>query len=120
DLRFPVWSRNVEGYDLLLYLANWPEPRRLHWQHLLTARAIENQSYVAGVNRIGTDGKGLIYAGDSSLVDFSGETLFRASGSEAVHTAILSMENLQEYRKNYQFLADKENFKIILHEKFLN
>jgi predicted amidohydrolase len=112
DLRFPVWSRNTEGYDLLLYLANWPEPRRLHWQHLLTARAIENQCYVAGVNRTGTDGKGLVYAGDSALVDFSGEILFRASGCEATHTAILSTEKLQEYRKNFQFLADKENFKI--------
>ncbi|WP_316045711.1 nitrilase-related carbon-nitrogen hydrolase, partial [Escherichia coli] len=63
DLRFPIWSRNRNDYDLALYVANWPAPRSLHWQTLLTARAIENQAYVAGCNRVGTDGNGLHYRG---------------------------------------------------------
>lgn len=65
DLRFPVWSRNLNDYDLAIYVANWPAPRSLHWQALLTARAIENQAYVAGCNRVGSDGNGCHYRGDS-------------------------------------------------------
>ncbi len=69
DLRFPIWSRNRNDYDLALYVANWPAPRSLHWQTLLTARAIENQAYVAGCNRVGTDGNGLHYRGDSRIIN---------------------------------------------------
>ncbi|MFP3408929.1 nitrilase-related carbon-nitrogen hydrolase, partial [Pseudomonas sp. SIMBA_065] len=75
DLRFPVWSRDAQDTDLLLYTANWPGARRLHWNRLLPARAIENLCYVAAVNRVGTDGKGFAYTGDSQVLDFQGETL---------------------------------------------
>src|SRR3972149_5147564 len=76
DLRFPVWSRNVNNeYDLLVYIANWPEKRREHWLKLLFARAIENQSYVIGVNRIGKDGRGVGYSGDSIVIDPKGEII---------------------------------------------
>ncbi len=112
DLRFPAWSRNNESFDLLIYVANWPEKRRSHWKHLLPARAIENQCYVAGVNRIGTDGLGLSYAGDSSVTDFSGQTLHQVANVEGVFTLSLSMENLLKYRSNFQFLADQDVFEI--------
>ncbi len=69
DLRFPVWSRNLNDYDLAIYVANWPAPRSLHWQALLTARAIENQAYVAGCNRVGSDGNGCHYRGDSRVIN---------------------------------------------------
>lgn len=75
DLRFPVWSRNRNDYDLALYVANWPAPRSLHWQVLLTARAIENQAYVAGCNRVGTDGNGHHYRGDSRVINPQGRLL---------------------------------------------
>ncbi len=75
DLRFPVFSRNQGDYDAILYVANWPAPRRLHWMRLLAARAIENLAYVVGVNRVGVDGNGLPYAGDSGVYDVHGELL---------------------------------------------
>ena len=112
DLRFPVWSRNAEGYDLLIYAANWPETRSHHWKQLLMARAIENQAYVAGVNRSGTDGMGFQYSGDTSVVDFSGKILYQVSGEEDVFTVGLSLEKLQDYRKSLHFLADKDEFEI--------
>lgn len=74
DLRFPVWSRGANAFGLLIYIANWPAARRSAWQALLPARAVENQCYVAGVNRIGTDGKGVACAGDSGVHDYLGET----------------------------------------------
>jgi omega-amidase len=112
DLRFPVWSRNAEEYDLLIYVANWPETRNHHWKQLLIARAIENQAYVAGVNRSGFDGNGFQYSGDTSVIDFSGKTLYRVSGEEDVFTVGLSLEKLYEYRKSLQFLADRDEFEI--------
>jgi predicted amidohydrolase len=101
DLRFPVWSRNTAGdagYDLLIYVANWPNRRAYHWQSLLTARAIENQCYVAGVNICGKDGKGLDYNGDSCITDYSGLVMARISGQEGVFTATLSLPALKAYR----------------------
>ncbi len=112
DLRFPVWSRNTESYDLLIYPANWPEKRSHHWKRLLVARAIENQCYVAGVNRIGEDGKGHNYAGDTTLIDFLGNTLYRISNIESTLTTSLSKDRLQAYRSSHQFLADQDEFKI--------
>ncbi|MBI1224495.1 MAG: amidohydrolase [Bacteroidetes bacterium] len=114
DLRFPVWSRNVEGFDLLVFMANWPERRRHHWKSLLMARAIENQCFVIGVNRCGTDGMGFSYSGDTSVIDFGGKILHETSDVEDIFTISLSQEMLLEYRKSLQFLADKDEFEIFV------
>lgn len=114
DLRFPVWSRNVEGYDLLVYIANWPDRRKHHWKSLIMARAIENQCYVAGVNRCGNDGSGFHYAGDTSVIDFSGNVLHHVEDVEDISTASLSRKMLHEYRSSLQFLADRDEFEIFV------
>ena len=99
DLRFPVWSRDAQDTDLLLYTANWPGARRQHWNRLLPARAIENLCYVAAVNRIGTDGKGFAYTGDSQVLDFQGETLLSAGGGGwCVSRPCWKLPILQAYR----------------------
>ncbi len=116
DLRFPVWSRNradAEGrldYDLLLYVANWPTPRRGPWRTLLRARAIENLCYVAGVNRVGLDGGGHPYSGDSAVVDFQGEPLVELGESAAVATAVLDPEALAEHRRRFPAWMDADDF----------
>ncbi|MBS1616023.1 MAG: amidohydrolase [Bacteroidetes bacterium] len=112
DLRFPVWARNVPGseYDLLLCVANWPERRRLAWKTLLQARAIENQAYCIGVNRVGMDGKDIAYSGDSSVFGPLGELLWQKVGQEIVHTISLNKASLQEARNNYPFLRDADPF----------
>lgn len=112
DLRFPVWSRNVEGYHLLIYVANWPEKRSHHWRQLLMARAIENQCYLAGVNRIGTDEMGFDYIGDTSVIDFSGKIIYQVSGVEDVFTTTLSGQALFDFCKSLQFLPDQDKFEI--------
>jgi predicted amidohydrolase len=116
DLRFPVWSRNrltdgTPDYDLLVYVANWPSRRAHHWRALLTARAVENQSYVAGVNVTGTDGNQLEYLGDTLAVDFGGQTLAHLAATEATVTVTLSLANLQDYRRQLPFLQDADDFK---------
>ncbi|MEM1323330.1 MAG: amidohydrolase [Bacteroidota bacterium] len=110
DLRFPVWSRNTEAYDLLIYLANWPKPRASAWRTLLRARAIENQAYVIGVNRIGEDGSGLSYRGDTAVIDFMGEALYQVSYQEDVFTTSLSYADMHALRKKLPFLADRDHF----------
>lgn len=112
DLRFPAWSRQVAGVDLMIYVANWPETRRHHWQKLLQARAIENQCFVAGVNRVGTDDNGLVYAGDSMLIDFNGEPIRSASWSPDILSVTLDKEGLQEWRQRLPFLRDRDIFSI--------
>lgn len=114
DLRFPVWSRNEKNnpFDLLIYVANWPVPRVHHWSALLTARAIENQAFVAGVNIFGQDGAGLEYSGESAVIDFGGRALGRISGAENILTAELSLDNLREYRRQFPFLADADDFRL--------
>ena len=114
DLRFPVWSRNnVDGYDLLIYIANWPSPRRTAWKKLLQARAIENLSYVAGVNRIGTDANGFTYMGDSCVIDFLGDVIDMAPESqEAVRTHQLDKKALNDYRARFPFLDDADPFEL--------
>ncbi|MCK6690769.1 MAG: amidohydrolase [Thermoanaerobaculia bacterium] len=117
DLRFPVWSRNrpadeAGNYDLLLYVANWPDRRGHHWRTLLPARAIENQCYVAAVNIVGKDGNGYEYSGDSALVDFSGRKICQISGQEGVLTAKLSLEELQQFRRQLPFLEDADTFQL--------
>ncbi len=113
DLRFPVWSRNAEGYDLLVYMANWPETRSYQWRQLLLARAIENQSYVAGVNRVGDDGKGFHYTGDTSVVDFAGHLVYQISDAEDVFTCELSKKGMMAYRQRLHFLPDQDKFEIL-------
>lgn len=106
DLRFPEWSRNTAGFDLLIYVANWPEPRRKHWQQLLIARAIENQCYVAGVNRVGRDDNDLVYSGDTALVDYQGEILGQSSFAETILTTHIAKNPMNQYRERLPFLAD--------------
>lgn len=125
DLRFPVWSRQTpEGdigsaagspdleYDLLLYVANWPQRRSHAWKTLLPARAIENQSYVVGVNRIGNDGSAIFHSGDTMIVDPLGEILYHAPEKEEVYTITLQKETLNEVRKRYPFWRDADRFSI--------
>ena len=114
DLRFPVWSRNVgpNFYDVLLYVANWPERRRLPWQALLTARAIENQAFVAAVNRVGEDGNGIYHAGHSQIVDFNGQVLAKIENKTQSETLLLCRADLLAFRTQLAFLADKDNFEL--------
>ncbi len=114
DLRFPVWSRNdaVAPYDLLVYVANFPARRSIAWKNLLVARAIENQAYVAGVNRIGADGNGHDHSGDSSLIDYEGNILFQLTNQPGVFTASLDPVGLQGFRKKFPFLADQDKFSL--------
>lgn len=112
DLRFPVWSRNRNDYDLLINSANWPEPRRDVWSTLLKARAIENQCYVAGSNRVGTDGKGIKYCGDSMIISPRGEILVAANASECSVTADISLEKLIEFRHKFPVGKDADDFKL--------
>jgi predicted amidohydrolase len=113
DLRFPVWSRNSEEYDLLIYVANWPTKRKLAWKSLLVARAIENQCYVIGVNRVGKDENNHYYSGESSLINALGETLYINSHVEDVYSTTITKYELNKIRKILPFLNDKDNFKIL-------
>lgn len=109
DLRFPVWSRNQpETYDLLIYLANWPERRIHHWKTLLPARAVENQSYVIGLNRIGEDGNGMNHTGQSIGIDPNGFTLASLDNREEIKTIVLSKEELIKFRRQLPFLRDAD------------
>ncbi|MBJ3816219.1 amidohydrolase [Shimwellia pseudoproteus] len=111
DLRFPVWSRNRNDYDLALYVANWPALRSFHWQTLLAARAIENQAWVAGCNRVGTDGNGHHYRGDSRVINPQGEVITEAAPHQATHIdGELSLTALQEYRDKFPAWRDADNF----------
>jgi len=112
DLRFPVFSRNVEEYDLLIYVANWPQVRALAWDSLLRARAIENLSYTVGVNRIGTDDTGHEYIGHSQVIDGLGEYVTEPFENEGVVTVELDKEKLHEIREKFAFLDDRDKFEI--------
>jgi omega-amidase len=113
DLRFPVWSRNVRNqYDLLLYVANWPEARAQAWRILLQARAIENLAYCVGVNRVGQDGNGIAYAGDSMVVDPKGQVLLSASRLECLPTLTLSRQDLVQFREKFPAHLDADGFEI--------
>ncbi|MCO5248088.1 MAG: amidohydrolase [Chitinophagales bacterium] len=112
DLRFPVWSRNTEEVDLMIYLANWPEKRIEHWNTLLKARAIENQCYVAGVNRIGLDGNQLYYNGQSAIYDFWGEQQIYTGDKQGLYVAKISQQELKNNRSHYSFLQDRDNFEL--------
>jgi len=119
DLRFPVWSRNRMipetnefEYDLLIYLANWPAPRTTVWDTLLKARALENQAYVAGVNRVGSDGEGIAYNGHSKLIDYKGAVVMD-SGEEA-NTRIVEIDKqpLLDFRQKFPAYLDGDSFEI--------
>lgn len=113
DLRFPVWSRNrkEETYDLLLYVANWPEVRSYPWKQLLIARAIENQSYVVGVNRIGDDGNNIAHSGDSAVINPRGEIISKPNtNQDVIETISLSATYLKEFRKLFPVMMDGDEF----------
>jgi len=112
DLRFPVWSRRRPGldYDLLLYVANWPAARADAWRQLLRARAIENQAYVVGVNRIGDDGHGVAHVGDSAAIDFRGRTVVDAGDLPALLTVELPRGPLAQFREKFPAHLDADRF----------
>jgi omega-amidase len=125
DLRFPVWSRNKvqnskfqssfvnNAYDLLIYVANWPERRAHPWKTLLMARAIENQCYVAGVNRIGNDGNEIYHSGDSAVINAKGESISKIkSGEESIQTINLKYSELRAFRKVFPVLKDADDFSV--------
>ena len=119
DLRFPVWARqniaNVgeEEYDVLLYVANWPEKRSHAWKTLLTARAIENQCFTIGVNRVGLDGNNIAHSGDSMVVGPLGEVLYHCAYEEDVFHISLQKEELVKTRQQFPFLKDADDFSIL-------
>jgi omega-amidase len=112
DLRFPVFSRNTEHFDVLLYVANWPKPRISAWDTLLRARAIENMCYTIGVNRVGDDFNGLQYIGHSQAFDFLGNPLTEVSEKETVLIAALQKGPMLEVRSKLSFLEDRDDFSI--------
>ncbi|MDY6947637.1 MAG: amidohydrolase [Pseudomonadota bacterium] len=117
DLRFPVWSRNDIGgegaYDIALYVANWPERRRHAWQTLIRARAIENLSYCIAVNRVGKDGSGIDYSGDSAAIDFLGQPMTPPSQQEFVATVALDKAALDAFRARFPAHLDADDFRLI-------
>jgi predicted amidohydrolase len=109
DLRFPLWCRNQQmAYDLALFVANWPAARAVHWRTLLRARAIENLCYVAGVNRVGTDGNGRTYQGDSTVIDPRGTLLYHCEQQEDAFTITLSRDELATYREAFPAWKDAD------------
>jgi predicted amidohydrolase len=126
DLRFPVWARQSprpnagQGttekasleYDVLIYVANWPERRSIAWKTLLQARAIENQCYVVGVNRVGNDGNNISHSGDSMIIDPLGEILYHKKDDEDIFTLTLNRDHLQTIREKFPFWRDADSFTI--------
>jgi len=119
DLRFPVWSRNrwnasikKLSYDVLIYVANWPQVRASAWKTLLDARAIENLSFVVGVNRVGTDGNGVEYNGNSAVIGPKGDPIFQVEGEEAIKTVELNAHSLQAFRDRFPAYLDADDFSI--------
>ena len=111
DLRFPVWSRNTEDYDLLLYVANWPAPRTAAWDILLQARAVENMAYCVGVNRVGKDGNDHLYIGHSAVYDPLGQLVSTSNYEEEFQQEInLDKLSLKEIRNRFKFLQDRDSF----------
>lgn len=113
DLRFPVFARNVEDYHVLIYVANWPKPRVNAWDILLKARAVENMSYVIGVNRIGIDENNHEYVGHSQAVDFLGNYIQEPQEIEGVFIVELDKNGLLETREKLNFLNDRDEFQIL-------
>ena len=115
DLRFPVWCRNVEEADLMVFVANWPERRRDAWKTLLKARAIENMCYLVGVNRVGADGNDVMHSGDSAVYDELGKVIGAPEPfKEELVTVVLDRENMLRSRQRFSFLADRDQFEVKL------
>ncbi len=114
DLRFPVFSRNTGDYDLLINVANWPAKRSFHWKTLLLARAIENQAFVVGVNRIGQDVNGYRFSGDSLAINPKGETILDMREHEGCEQASLSHSELMNYRKKFPCHKDADKFDLLI------
>lgn len=112
DLRFPVFSRNKNDYDAIVYIASWPSKRSQHWKSLLQARSIENQAYVIGVNRVGIDGLNIEYSGDSSVYDPLGNLIYQCSNFSDISTITLKGEQIEFVRNTFKFLDDADNFEI--------
>ncbi len=115
DLRFPVWARQQPAatapeYDVLIYVANWPEKRSHAWKTLLCARAIENQCYVIGVNRVGSDGNKIYHSGNSLVIDPLGQVLYHMADEEDSNTITLAKEKLEEVRERFPFWKDADDF----------
>ncbi|TDF39273.1 amidohydrolase [Alteromonadaceae bacterium M269] len=114
DLRFPVWSRNLQDYDVIVSVANWPAVRRNVWDTLLQARAMENQAFVVGVNRVGDDGKGIGHSGGTAIYDFLGEPVVRAKDDAVeVIQATLDLEKLAAFKTKFPAYLDADEFKIL-------
>ncbi|MFO7867407.1 MAG: amidohydrolase [Candidatus Aminicenantes bacterium] len=114
DLRFPVWSRSLGDTDVLIFTANWPQPRRLAWNILLPARAVENQCCVVGVNRVGKDGNGIPYSGDSAAYNAKGEAVHLSRPhAESIGTAVLSWSALHKFRREFQAELDADRFEVL-------
>jgi len=113
DLRFPAWCRNRNDYDLQIYVANWPEKRVAHWMALLRARAIENQAYVMGINRVGEDGNGLKYPGRSLAYDPLGTELADLQSNEQLQRICIELQQVDDIRQQFPFQADADNFSLI-------
>lgn len=115
DLRFPVWIRNRGDYDAIICVASWPDVRREAWNSLIKARAIENQCFVIGVNRCGTDAEGLTYAGDSVVIDPQGNILTRVNEyEEGIKTVEISLSDVQHFRKKFPVWKDADDFSLNL------
>ncbi len=112
DLRFPVWTRNRDDYDLLLFVANWPAKRRMHWRQLLIARAIENQAYCIGLNRVGSDGNGLDYSGDSLVLAADGVILEDCKDRSGIFSSTLDYEQMATYRRKFPCHRDADAFSL--------
>ncbi len=113
DLRFPVWMRNVDAaYDLMIVVANWPERRAHHWRSLITARAIENLSYIIGVNRVGHDGHEVYHSGDSTCIDPLGNVVYYKRDEEDLYTFSIIADEVEKTRKALPFLKDMDHFEI--------
>lgn len=110
DLRFPVWARNTDDYDILLFVANWPEKRNEYWETLLKARAIENMSFVVGVNRVGSDGNDHLYIGNSSIYSPLGELKIKEEKNEAIIQYVFKHAEIAESRTRFGFLNDRDEF----------
>jgi len=114
DLRFPVWLRNVgEDYDMLIVVANWPEKRALHWRTLIPARAVENQSYVIAVNRVGHDGNEVYHSGDSTCISPNGDVVYYKRDEEDVYTFTITPDEIKRVRRAMPFLRDADEFEIL-------
>lgn len=113
DLRFPVWLRNTDDpYDMMIVIANWPEKRSLHWRTLIPARAIENQAFVVGVNRVGHDGNEIYHSGDSMCIDPAGKVIYYKPNDEDLYTFSISKDEITQARAAFPFLKDADSFKL--------